>query len=198
MILNHLWGLYSNPRTEWQQIDRNHENYWYALSHILIIALIPSICSYYASAQIGWSIGAGDTIRLTHESALFMSLGMYFGLVVGVSSLAMMIHELAEVFDAKPSITQALELAAYTATPLYMVGFACLYPELWFISAVGLVGLAYSIYLLYSGVPILMHIPEEKGFIYASTVVTCGLVLLSVLMAMSVILLNSGSGITYL
>jgi hypothetical protein len=43
-----------------------------------------------------------------------------------------------------------------------------------------------------------MHIPEEKGFIYASTVVTCGLVLLSVLMAMSVILLNSGSGITYL
>ncbi|MBT4883127.1 MAG: DUF1282 family protein, partial [Glaciecola sp.] len=59
-------------------------------------------------------------------------------------------------------------------------------------------GIAYSVYLLYSGVPILMHIPEEKGFIYASTVVTCGMVLLSILMAMSVILLNSGSGITYI
>ncbi|CAI8190104.1 MAG: Inner membrane protein YohC [Glaciecola sp. HTCC2999] len=198
MILNHLWGLYLRPRSEWQQIDRNHENYWYAISHILIIALIPAVCSYYASAHIGWSIGAGDTIRLTHDSALFMSLGMYFGLVLGVTCLAMMIHELAEVFDSTPTITQALELAAYTATPLFMVGFACLYPELWFISAVGLAGLAYSIYLLYSGVPILMHIPEEKGFIYASTVVTCGLVILSVLMAMSVILLGSGSGITYM
>ena len=198
MILNHLWGLYSNPRSEWQQIDSNHENYWYALSHILIIALIPSVCSYYASAHIGWSIGAGDTIRLTHDSALLMSVGMYCGLVFGVFALAMMIHELAEVFDAKPSSTQALELAAYTATPLFMVGFACLYPELWFISAVGLVGVAYSVYLLYSGVPILMHIPEEKGFIYSSTVVTCGLVLLSILMASSIIILGSGSGITYM
>ncbi|MDA7792918.1 YIP1 family protein [Glaciecola sp.] len=198
MILNHVWGLYARPRSEWKEIDRNHENCLYALSHIAIIALIPSVCSYYASAHIGWSIGAGDTIRLSQDSALFMALCMYAGLVVGVACLAMMIHELAEVFDAKPSITQALELAAYTSTPLFMVGFACLYPELWFISAVGLVGIAYSVYLLYSGVPILMHIPEEKGFIYASTVVTCGMVLLSVLMAMSVILLGSGAGITYI
>lgn len=197
MILNHLWGLYASPKSEWQEIDKQHESYAYPISHIAIIALIPAICSYFASAQIGWSIGVGDTIKLTHESALFMSMGMYLGLMVGVFSLAIMIHDLAEVYDAKPSMTQSLELAAYTATPLFMVGFACLFPELWFICMVGLVGLAYSVYLLYSGVPILMHIPEEKGFIYSSTVVTCGLVLLSILMAVSVILLNSGSGIIY-
>ncbi len=197
MILNHVWGLYASPKTEWHAIDRDHEDHWHATSHIAIIALIPAVCSYYASAHIGWSIGAGEIIKLSSDSALFMAVGMYFGLVVGVACLAMMIHELAQVFDAKPSITQALELAAYTSTPLFMVGFACLYPELWVISAVGLAGVAYSVYLLYSGVPILMHIPEEKGFIYASTVVTCGLVLLSILMALSVILLSSGAGLVY-
>jgi hypothetical protein len=78
-----------------------------------------------------------------------------------------------------------------------MVGFAALYPVLWFVMAVGLVGLSYSVYLLYSGVPIMMHIPEEKGFIYSSSVVTCGLVLLVILMATSVILWSTGMGPVY-
>jgi hypothetical protein len=78
-----------------------------------------------------------------------------------------------------------------------MVGFAALYPELWFVVSVGLVGLVYSVYLLYVGIPILMHIPEERGFIYASSVVTCGLTLLVVLMATTAILWMSGYGPTY-
>jgi hypothetical protein len=78
-----------------------------------------------------------------------------------------------------------------------MVGFAGLYPELWFIMTVGFFGLAYSVYLLYAGVPILMNIPEEKGFIYSSTVVTCGLVLLVILMAASVMIWSVGLGPVY-
>jgi len=39
-----------------------------------------------------------------------------------------------------------------------------------------------------------MNIPEEKGFIYASSVVTAGLVLLVALMASSVILWSLGFG----
>ena len=197
MILNHLWGIYTHPREEWKTIDRKHENYFFALSHIAIIALIPSLVSYYASAHLGWSIGAGDPIKLTQESAMVMSVGMYFGLMAGVVAVAIMIHELAKSFQATPTYTQSLELAAYTATPLFMVGFAGLYPALWFIMIIGFVGIAYSVYLLYSGVPILMHIPEEKGFIYASSVVTCGLILLVIVMTGSVILWSIGSGPVY-
>lgn len=198
MILNHLWGIYTHPKEEWENIDRKHESYVYALSHIAIIALIPACVSYYASAHLGWSIGAGDLIKLTHQSALTMSIGLYFGLIVGVIALAILIHELANSFDATPTYTQSLELAAYTATPLFMVGFSGLFPELWFVMTIGLVGIAYSVYLLYSGVPILMHIPEDKGFIYSSSVVTCGLVLLVILMAGSVILGSLGMEPVYL
>lgn len=102
-----------------------------------------------------------------------------------------------KTFDANPTYTQALELASYTATPLFMVGLAALYPVLWFIMIVGLIGLAYSVYLLYAGVPIIMNIPEEKGFIYASSMVTAGLVLLVGLMATSVILWSLGFGPMY-
>lgn len=194
MILNHLWGIYTHPREEWKDIDEKHESYVYALSHIAIIALIPAIVCYYASAHLGWSIGVGETIRLTQQTAMMFSIGMYFGLVAGVVALAIMMHELAKSFDAEPTYTQSLELAAYTATPLFMVGFAGLYPALWFVMMVGLIGLSYSVYLLYSGVPIMLHIPEEKGFIYSSSVVTCGLILLVILMTGSVIIWGTIGG----
>ena len=197
MILNHLWGLYAHPKEEWHTIDQRHESYFYSLSHIAIISLIPALTTYYSAAHLGWSIGAGDIIKLTQQSATLMSIGMYFGLVVGVVALAALIHQLAKTFDAEPTYTQSLELAAYTATPLFMVGFASLYPVLWFVMVIGLIGLAYSVYLLYAGTPILMHIPEGKGFIYASSVVTCGLVLLAILMAASVMIISSGLGPIY-
>jgi Yip1-like protein len=58
--------------------------------------------------------------------------------------------------------------------------------------------MCYSVYLLYSGVPIMMNIPEEKGFIYASSVVTCGLVLLVSIMAFSAIMWSLGLGPEYM
>lgn len=187
MILNHLWGIYTHPKEEWHVIDERHESYFYSLSHIAIVSLIPALVCYYASAHLGWSIGAGELIKMSKQSAMILSVGMYFGLIAGVVALAILIHELANVFDSSPTYTQSLELAAYTATPLFMVGFSAFYPALWFVMMVGFAGLAYSVYLLYSGVPILMHIPEDKGFIYSSSVVTCGLILLVILMVGSVI-----------
>ncbi|MEW6990710.1 Yip1 family protein [Colwelliaceae bacterium 6441] len=198
MILNHIWGLYAHPKEEWHTIEKRHESLIYSMVHILTIALIPAICSYYAAAHIGWSIGAGDVIRISESSAMAMSIAMYVGLSAGVFALANLIQWMAKTFDATPDFTQSLELAAYTATPLLMVGLTALYPVLWFVTVAGLAALTYSVYLLYSGIPIMMNIPEEKGFIYASSVVTCGLVLLVSLMAVSAIMFGMGFGAEYI
>ncbi|WP_404339172.1 Yip1 family protein [Pseudoalteromonas mariniglutinosa] len=192
MILNHLWGIYAHPIEEWQTIDNRHESLSYSLSHILLIACFPSIMGYYSSVHLGWSIGAGDAVFLTHESALLIAAAMYAALIAGVFALAYLSHWMAVTFGAKPTFTQTLELAAYTSTPVFMSSVAAFFPELWFVVCVGLVALAYSVYLLYTGVPILMHIPEERGFIYASSVVTCGLILLVIILAATAILWTNG------
>lgn len=198
MILNHIWGLYAHPKEEWHTIEKRHESLMYSLAHILTVALIPAICAYYATAHIGWTIGARDAIRLPETNAMIMAGAMYVGLIIGVFALAYLIQWMAKTFDAKPDFTQALELSAYTATPLLMVGIAALYPVLWFVAVAGLAALTYSVYLLYSGVPIMMNIPEEKGFIYSSSVVTCGLVLIVTLMAISAVLFGMGFGSDYI
>ncbi len=183
MILNHIWGLYAHPKEEWQTIEKRHESMMYSLIHILTIALIPAICGYYAAAHIGWTIGSGEPILLSQSSAMMLAIAMYFALIIGVFALAYLIHWMAITFDSKPSFTQSLELAAYASTPVLMVGITVLYPVLWFVAVAGIVGICYSIYLLYSGVPIMMNIPEDKGFIYSSSVVTCGLILIVVILA---------------
>ena len=50
MILNHLMGLYTHPKQEWHTIEKNHEALKSSLSHVVLIALIPAICSYIATA----------------------------------------------------------------------------------------------------------------------------------------------------
>ena len=197
MILNHIWGLYAHPKDEWQTIEKRHESLMYSLMHILVVALIPSICGYYAAAHIGWTIGVGDPIKISQSSAQIMAVAMYAALVSGVFALAYLIQWMAKTFDSKPSFIQSLELAAYTATPMLMVGITTLFPVLWFVTLAGLAAVSYSIYLLYSGVPIMMNIPEEKGFIYSSSVVTCGLVLLVAIMAFSAIMWTMGFGPEY-
>ena len=194
MILNHIWGLYTHPKDEWADIDNRHESIMYGLSHIMLVALIPSICGYYAAAHIGWSIGAGDPVKITESSAAVLAVGMYAAIIAGVFALAYLIQWMAKTFDANPNFTQSLELAAYAATPILMVGLAALYPVLWFVAMAGMLAVAYSVYLLYSGVPIMMHIPEEKGFIYASSVVTVGLVLLVCVLASTAMIWTLGFG----
>ncbi|MGL1958117.1 MAG: YIP1 family protein [Colwellia sp.] len=197
MILNHIWGLYAHPKDEWQTIEKRHESLMYSLMHILTVALIPAICGYYAAAHIGWTIGAGDPIKITESSAQIMGLAMYLGIVFGVFALAYLIQWMAKTFDSSPNFIQSLELAAYTSTPMLMIGIAALFPVLWFVTLAVLAAACYSVYLLYSGVPIMMNIPEEKGFIYSSSVVTCGLVLLVGMMAFSAVMWGMGFGPEY-
>lgn len=194
MILNHLWGLYAHPHEEWHDIDNRHEKMFYSMSHILLVALIPCVTAYYSTVHIGWQVSGSETIQLTSSSALFMAGAMYLAMITGVLILAYLAFWMAKTFGAEPTYTQTVELAAYTSTPMFMAGVSALYPELWFIACVGLVGLSYSVYLLYIGTPIIMHIPEERGFIYASSVVTGGLVLLVCILALTATLWTSGFG----
>lgn len=194
MILNHIWGLYAHPKDEWHDIDDHQETVGHSLTHVALMALIPAVCCYFSAVHIGWQVGRGDPIMLTMSSGVWMASAMYLALIVAVVLLAVLALWMARTFGANPNMSQTLELAAYTATPLFMTGFAALYPVMWFIMLVGLVGLAWSIYLLYTGIPILMHIPEEQGFIYASSMVTCGLVLLVCLMAGTVLVWDWGLG----
>mgnify|MGYP002065072621 CR=1 FL=1 len=177
MVFQHVWGLFTNPKREWVAIrdDECTIGKCYAV-HVLILAAIPAISGFIGTTQFGWQIGAGDPVKLTLESAGLIAVLYYMAMLVGVFSLGWMIHWMGGTYGADVQLSQCVVLAAYTATPLFLIGLMELYPVLWLNMVVGIPALAYTVYLLYTGVPVMMGISEERGFLFSSAVLAVGLV----------------------
>jgi hypothetical protein len=129
---------------------------------------------------------------LTIESASRIAVLYYIALLIVALSVGWMIHWMAKTYGADQPLSQCIALASYTATPLFLSGVMTLYPMLWLNLVIGIPILGYTVYLFYSGVPIMMEIPPERGFLFSSAMVAFGLVALVALMAVTVILWGMG------
>ncbi|WP_097460786.1 Yip1 family protein [Mangrovitalea sediminis] len=198
MSLSHTFGLFTHPDQEWEAIRRESESVGMLYGkHILLLALIPAAAAYYGTTEVGWQVGNTQVTKLTSASALQLCLLFYAAIIVGVYILGRFIDLFAATYGVREAKPKGFILAAYTATPMFLLGVIAIYPNIWLNMLVGLIAVAYSVYLLYEGLPILMHIPKERGFMFASSVLTVGLVMLVALMATTVVIWGMGVGPVY-
>lgn len=198
MSLSHTMGLIAHPDREWESIRNDSESTsMLYLGHVLLLALIPAGAAYYGATQVGWQIGDGQVIRLTQSSGLQLCALFYAAMLAGTYMIGRFIDFFAQTYDVKDEKPRGVILAAYTATPIFLLGVIGAYPNLWLNMLVGLIAVAYSVYLLYEGLPILMKIPADRGFMFASSVLTVGLVMFVGLLAMSVVIWSVGIGPVY-
>jgi len=195
MVLDHVWGLFAHPKEEWKDIREQHCSVTRCYcSHVLFLAAIPAVAGLIGTSQVGWSV-AGDTpVKLEFNSALQIAIVFYFAMLVTVFAVGKMIHWMGQTYGAEQTLPQCIALAAYTATPLFLVGVMLFYPIPWLDFLIGIFALSYTVYLLYLGLPIMMEVDEDKGFLFSSAVLAVGLVMLVGLLATSVILWSSGIG----
>ena len=197
-MIHHVWGLFTHPDEEWQEIRGEEESISHMyLTHVLLLAAIPAVCAYLGTTKVGWSIGNGAPVMLTEASALQMTVMTYLAMLAGVAVMGAFIHWMARTYDSNPNFTQCVVFAAYTATPLFIGGLAALYPHLWLAMVIGTAAICYTVYLLYVGIPTFMGIPEDEGFMFSSSVLAVGLVVLVAMIAASVILWGFGVGPVY-
>ncbi|MEN1831439.1 Yip1 family protein [Pseudomonas lijiangensis] len=198
-MIHHVWGLFTHPDREWRQIRGEEESIGHMyLTHTLILAAIPAVSAYIGTTQIGWAIGDSPPVMLTHGSAIGMTLMSYISMLLGVAVMGGFIHWMARTYDATPTLAQCVAFATYTATPLFIGGLAALYPHMWLGMLVGTAAICYTVYLLYVGLPTFMDIPEEEGFMFSSSVLAVGLVVLVAIMAFTVVLWGVGVGPEYI
>lgn len=201
-MLQHTLGVFLNPDREWQKIrEERHSFLRVFMVHTPLLALIPVIAAYFGVTQVGWSIGNGGVVKLTGESALWLSGGAYLALLLAVYILGEYINWMSRSFGVADDVNQrhyaGTALAVYSSAPMMLAGVVLFYPQLWVVAAVFIAAVCYSIYLIYEGIPILMNIPRERGFIYASSVVTVGSVLFLVVLVVTVIIWGIGIGPVY-
>jgi len=193
MFIQHIIGLFTDPTREWEKIREQFQSgSGSPVGHVLILALVPTISGYFGTTQVGWRIGVGEPIRITGDSAMSIAIIYYIALLVGVFSIGWVIHLLGKAYEVNKPLPLCIALAAYTATPLFLIGLMQVYPVLWLNMLIGLPALAYTVYLLYSGLPIMMQIPTERGFLYSSAVLAVGLIALVAMLAMTALLWGMG------
>ena len=198
MSILHTFGILTHPDREWQTIREEHESTpKLFLTHIILLALIPAAAAFYGTTQVGWRIGDGELIRLSQNSAAQLCVLFYVAMLSGIFIIGKFIDFFAATYGVDSEDHNGVILAAYTATPLFLMGAIAIYPVLWMNVMAGVVAVCWSVYLLSEGLPILMKIPEERGFMFASSVLTVGLVMLVGLLAMSVIVWSIGIGPEY-
>ncbi len=199
-MIHHVVGLFTHPDQEWREIrvDAEESVTHMYVTHTLILAAIPAISAFIGTTQIGWMIGGSVPVMLTINSALWMSLMSYLVMLAGVAVMATFIHWMARTYDALPSMSRCIAFATYTATPLFIGGLAALYPHMWLAMLVGTAAICYTVYLLYVGLPTFMNIDPDEGFLFSSSILAVGLVMLVAIMALSVIIWGLGIGPVYI
>jgi len=198
-MLKHLLGILFSPDREWDIIDHEESGSLVRLylTHVMILAAIPAISGYIGASVVGWKVGNGDPVRLASDVALVMAILGYIAACGGVVVMGIFIHWMAKTYGSDPSLYRCIVLSAYTATPLFVISIFAVYPVLWVIMLAALTAIAHAVYLLYHGIPIMMHIPKEQGFLYASSVLTASLVVLVASVAGMIILISTGLSFTF-
>lgn len=198
-MIHHVVGLFTHPDREWREIRGDAEEsirHTY-FTHTLILAAIPAVSAFIGTTQIGWVISNRPAVMLTVQSAMWMAIMSYFTMLCGVAVMGSFIHWMARTYDANPTLARCVAFATYTSTPLFIAGLAALYPHLWLGMIVGTAAISYTVYLLYVGLPTFMNIPTDEGFLFSSSVLTVGLVVLVAIMAFTVIIWGLGVGPVY-
>jgi Yip1-like protein len=191
MLTKHFSHIFYEPKQSLQDADREPAKITDIMLHVAFLSLIPTVCGYIATVYIGWDLGVGTPFMMAQDKAITIALFAFIAFNVGVYAIGYSICWLAKTFDIQPNNLHCTELAVFTSLPLFALGFVALYPVLYINVIVGLFAIAAAVYLLYIGVPIFMHIPEEEGFVYSTWVVTIGLVMLVVFLGASVFLLSA-------
>jgi hypothetical protein len=172
-LVERVQSILLKPRATWSSIDAEpadaaslYKNY------VMILALIPAVASFIGLSLVG--IGAfGVNFRVPIVSGLANMVVGYVLSLVMVFVLALIIDAMAPTFEGTRSQIGALKLSAYASTAAFVGGIFSLLPSL---SVIGALAALYGVYLLYTGLPVLMKCPPDKAIAYTAVVVVCAIV----------------------
>lgn len=185
-IVERVKNILMKPKEEWPVIaGENTSTAELYTSYIIPLAAIPAVAAF-----IGFSIVGLPVIgRLPMMSGLSIMVTNFVLTLVGVFVLSLIIDFLAPQFGGGKNAMQALKVAAYSMTAMWVVGIFQIIPMLGILAILGL----YSIYLLYLGLPVLMKAPPDKAIPYTVVVIIAGIIIWVVIFSIGSMLMPSPS-----
>jgi len=141
-------------------------------SYVMILAAIPAVCAFIGLSVIGVGV-MGVSYRVPILTGVVQMIISYLLGLAMVFVLALIVNGLAPTFGGTKDSLRALKLVAYGCTAIWISGVFSLLPA---IAILGVLLGLYSIYLIYTGIAVMMRCPPEKAGAYTAVVIVCGIV----------------------
>jgi len=181
-LIERAKSILLQPKEAWATIDAEATDTATLFTrYAMILAAIPAVCGFIGMSLIGFG-GFGVTIRVPFVSGLVNMIVSYGLSLVGLLVLGFIIDALAPTFGGQKNAIQAQKVAVYASTAALLGGVFSLLPSL---AMLGLLAAVYSIYLLYTGLPVLMRSAPEKSVGYTVVVIIAAIVMGVVIGAVS-------------
>jgi hypothetical protein len=171
-LLQRVLDILMRPRDTWLQIDAEDGNpARIYLGYLVFLAAIPAVAGFIGYSLVG--VGAfGISVRVPVVQGLVSMVVGYVLSLAMVYVLALIANMLAPRFQAQQDMGSAFKLVAYASTAGMLGGVFSILPSL---AMLGLLAALYSVYLIYTGIPVLMKAPQEKAVGYTAALVVCGI-----------------------
>jgi hypothetical protein len=172
-LVDRAKNILITPKTEWEVVAAETSPHVPVLTgYVLPLAAVAALAAFIGLVFVGTSF-LGTTVRLgigAGIAGLVMNIVMA---VVMVLVLGFIIDSLAPTFGGQKNFPQAVKVAAYSYTPVWVVGVLAIVPAL---GLLGIVAAIYAVYLLFLGLPRVMKAPQDKAAGYTAVVVVVAIV----------------------
>jgi hypothetical protein len=168
-LINRVKNILLNPKQEWQLIHTERpDTKKIIFSYLLILSLIPCIAEFLGYGLKGYWI-----------TGLQQGLIQFLVSVTSALVIAWIVDLLAPSFFSEVNFSRSMQLVAYALTPGYVAGILLLIPSL---SPFVMLMSLYSIYLMYTGMPLIKKTPHENvaGYVGITIVI---IILISLILA---------------
>lgn len=191
IIFSRAYGLFRDPRGEWEQIRAEETNVpSILLGYVAPLAAVPPVFGSLGTLIFGTSYG-GQIVRSDPGTVLLGAVVTFLASVALVYFMGILINVIVENFEGEKDDLAAQKVAAYAMTPTFMAGFFSIWPPVSLYA--GLIGIAMTAFLLYRGLPPLMKCPPERAQGFTVTVMIAGLVAVIVLFSLSYCVTGAGT-----
>jgi hypothetical protein len=189
MNLVYLFKLFLFPQKGWRDlIDSGYSIHRLFLLHVVPFSLIPPIFIYVA--------GQKNQIlffNLLSPSKLILACIAFFIIeLIAVPIMALVIKQISEIAEVKPTYHQAFKLAAVAPTPLWMMPVFLLVPDISVLMVVGSLAMMAAAGFIYYGIPEVLNVYEEgHHLLLFGAVLTAGMMAWGLLMISTFVIWGS-------
>lgn len=160
----------------------------------LWLGVLPPVFAYFGTSKFGWRLGTVEPLFLEKEVLFSISIAYFCALLLGFLSTAIVSQWMSKTYGARNSIGVHLAMITIVGAPLAAGSIIHLYPDVFINVLVFVPAAIWSMYLLYRGLPIVLHTTPERGMLMASSLIGYLLVAFVSLLGITVVLWIYGLG----